>query len=78
MKKVIGIGNALVDVLVQLNDEAILSQYQLPKGGMQLIDFATAQQLCILCIVAFFAYFFKVLRGKRSFDLKYFDVLYLL
>ena len=45
MKKVIGIGNALVDVLVQLNDEAILSQYQLPKGGMQLIDFATAQQL---------------------------------
>ena len=38
MKKIIGIGNALVDVLVQMNDDSLLTELQLPKGGMQLID----------------------------------------
>lgn len=38
MKKIIGIGNALVDVLVQMNDDTLLTTLQLPKGGMQLID----------------------------------------
>ena len=38
MKKIIGIGNALVDVLVQMNDDSLLTVFQLPKGGMQLID----------------------------------------
>lgn len=38
MSKIIGIGNALVDVLVQLKDENTLVQLGLPKGGMQLID----------------------------------------
>ncbi|MBE6570717.1 MAG: hypothetical protein E7656_00515 [Ruminococcaceae bacterium] len=60
----------------------VLSFFKTPENSLPVIIvftmFATAQQLCILCIVAFFAYFFKVLRGKRSFDLKYFDVLYLL
>ena len=31
-------GNALVDVLIQLNDDSLLHQLQLPKGSMQLID----------------------------------------
>lgn len=38
MNKIIGIGNALVDVLVQMNDDSLLTTFQLPKGGMQLID----------------------------------------
>lgn len=38
MKKIIGIGNALVDVLVQMNDDSLLTTFQLPKGGMQLIN----------------------------------------
>jgi len=45
MEKIIGIGNALVDVLVQLEDETILNQMQLPKGGMTLIDEARQQKL---------------------------------
>lgn len=38
MEKIIGIGNALVDVLVRLDEDALLEQMQLPKGGMTLID----------------------------------------
>lgn len=45
MDKVIGIGNALVDVLVRLEDDATLSRLGLPKGGMQLIDDARHQSL---------------------------------
>lgn len=45
MEKIIGIGNALVDVLVRLEDEALLEQMQLPKGGMTLIDEAQHQRL---------------------------------
>ena len=45
MKKIIGIGNALVDVLVQMNDDNLLKELQLPKGGMQLIDEQQQQAL---------------------------------
>lgn len=38
MKKVIGIGNALVDILVNLNDDSILNEINFPKGSMQLVD----------------------------------------
>ena len=38
MKKIIGIGNALVDVLVRLQDDAQLAQMGMEKGGMRLID----------------------------------------
>ena len=37
-KKVIGIGNALVDALVLVPNDQILSDLELPKGSMQLID----------------------------------------
>jgi sugar/nucleoside kinase (ribokinase family) len=37
-KKVLGIGNALVDIMIKIDDEAILTQLQLPKGSMQLVD----------------------------------------
>jgi len=38
MKKILGIGNALVDVLVNIENDAILSDLQLDKGGMVMID----------------------------------------
>jgi len=38
MNKIIGIGNALVDILVQMNDDSLLTTFQLPKGGMQQIN----------------------------------------
>ncbi len=40
--KVIGIGNALVDVLVRLNNEEILKELGFPKGSMQLVDAQTS------------------------------------
>ena len=45
MEKIIGIGNALVDVLVRLKDDALLGQVGLPKGGMTLIDEARQKVL---------------------------------
>lgn len=36
--KVLGIGNALVDVLIELENDNILQELSLPKGSMQLID----------------------------------------
>lgn len=38
MDKIIGIGNALVDILVQMDDDRLLTELNLPKGSMQLID----------------------------------------
>ena len=37
MDKIIGLGNALVDVLVTLNSDEVLQEMGLPKGGMTLI-----------------------------------------
>ena len=38
MKRIIGIGNALTDMLVSLSGDEVLSQYQLDKGSMSLVD----------------------------------------
>lgn len=38
MKKIIGIGNALVDVMTIINDDKILEIFSLPKGSMTLVD----------------------------------------
>lgn len=38
MKKVIGIGNALTDVLVNLPTDDVLHNFGLPKGSMSLVD----------------------------------------
>lgn len=45
MDKIIGIGNALVDVLVQLSDDSQLAALGLPKGGMQLIGDERQRQI---------------------------------
>ncbi|MDR2886903.1 MAG: adenosine kinase [Bacteroidales bacterium] len=38
MKKVLGIGNALVDIMTLMDDDSFLQQYSLPKGSMQMVD----------------------------------------
>ncbi|HCT30509.1 MAG TPA: adenosine kinase [Bacteroidales bacterium] len=38
MVKVLGLGNALVDVLISIENDNILNQLNLPKGSMQLVD----------------------------------------
>ena len=38
MKRILGIGNALVDVLTKVDNEQILSELHLPKGSMQLLS----------------------------------------
>ena len=45
MKKVLGIGNALVDVLVKLENDKFLTDNNLPKGSMQLVDNNVANSL---------------------------------
>lgn len=38
MKHVLGIGNALVDVMTQIDNDQILQEFGLPKGSMTLVD----------------------------------------
>ncbi len=38
MKRVIGIGNALTDMLVNLKSDSVLEQFKLAKGSMSLVD----------------------------------------
>ncbi len=38
MKKILGMGNALVDILMMLKSDDLLQRLGLPKGSMQLID----------------------------------------
>lgn len=38
MKKILGIGNALVDILIRIEQDSILEQLNLPKGSMQLVN----------------------------------------
>lgn len=45
MKRVLGIGHALVDMLVQMSDEQLINDLALPRGSMTLIDKDRAQQI---------------------------------
>lgn len=45
MKKIIGLGNCLVDVLVQLPNDEILESLGLPAGSMQLIDIKEKEKI---------------------------------
>ena len=38
MEKIIGIGNALVDVMTRIPDDTCLRRFDLPKGSMTLVD----------------------------------------
>lgn len=41
MKSILGIGNALTDILAVLPDDSLLAEFHLPKGSMQHVDVAT-------------------------------------
>jgi sugar/nucleoside kinase (ribokinase family) len=45
MRPILGMGNALVDILVTLPDESILSSLGLTKGSMQLVDLAFSERV---------------------------------
>jgi sugar/nucleoside kinase (ribokinase family) len=42
MKKILGIGNALVDMIIFLKNDEVLHNFSLPRGSMQLVDAGTA------------------------------------
>lgn len=45
MKKILGIGSALVDILTQIPDEQILKELNLPKGSMTYVDAKTSVEI---------------------------------
>ena len=45
MKRVIGIGNALTDMLVNLKNEEVLAKYNIAKGSMMLVDSDTQSKI---------------------------------
>ncbi|MDR0438516.1 MAG: adenosine kinase [Bacteroidales bacterium] len=45
MKKILGLGNALVDIVIQLENDSQLDELKLPKGSMQLVDLERAQRI---------------------------------
>jgi len=45
MKKILGLGNALVDIVIQLENDSQLDELNLPKGSMQLVDLERAQRV---------------------------------
>jgi len=38
MQKIIGIGNALVDIITFLKNDSVLNDFSIPVGSMQLVD----------------------------------------
>jgi sugar/nucleoside kinase (ribokinase family) len=45
MKSILGIGNALTDILAVLPDAELLKQYHLPQGSMQHVDQSTGDKI---------------------------------
>ena len=45
MLKVLGLGNALVDLIFQIDDDQILKKFSLPKGSMTLVDSKKAKKI---------------------------------
>jgi sugar/nucleoside kinase (ribokinase family) len=45
MKKILGIGNALVDIVTVIDNEEILQKFGLPKGSMQLVNNEKSQTI---------------------------------
>ena len=45
MKNILGIGNALVDVITIVPDETCLSRFNLPKGSMTMIDASRSDEI---------------------------------
>lgn len=45
MTKIIGMGNALVDILARLETDQTLEEFSLPKGSMQLVDVERSKKI---------------------------------
>jgi sugar/nucleoside kinase (ribokinase family) len=45
MKRILGIGNALVDIMTLIESDFILREFNLPKGSMQLVDSKKSEQI---------------------------------
>lgn len=45
MASILGIGNALTDILAMLPDDTFLTKYHLPKGSMQHVDMETGDKI---------------------------------
>ena len=45
MKKILGMGNALVDILTPIDDDRLLEFLALPKGSMQLVDVSKTAEI---------------------------------
>ncbi len=45
MSKVLGMGNALVDILTRMDSDELLEKLKFPKGSMQLVDAETSAQV---------------------------------
>ena len=45
MKSILGIGNALTDILAVLPDDTLLKKFHLPKGSMQHVDMETGDKI---------------------------------
>jgi len=45
MTKILGMGNALVDIMTKLEDDSILEKFNLPKGSMQLVNEAAVDKI---------------------------------
>lgn len=45
MKSILGIGNALTDILAVLEDDSLLEQFHLPEGSMQHVDRETGEKI---------------------------------
>lgn len=45
MKKILGMGNALLDILVTLPGDSVLAELGLAKGSMQLVDLAFSERV---------------------------------
>ena len=44
-KSVLGIGNALIDVLINITDDTVLQKFGLPKGSMTLVDVLLSSEI---------------------------------
>lgn len=45
MKSILGIGNALTDILAVLSDDSLLNEFHLPVGSMQHVDMETGDKI---------------------------------
>lgn len=44
-KSILGIGNALIDVLIHIQDDSVLQKFGLPKGSMTLVDARLSEEI---------------------------------